>query len=265
MFKDLSVSCSRTASYGFIGALLSMGAPLGLLTLRTVRQESWQLSLDRVAAEIGQDLEAYSYISISTALAFTAFGMFLGRRVDLLAERSETDDLTGLYNARGLSRRLNEEMTRFARYRQPLALLLLDVDGLKDINDQFGHPAGNSALRQVATAMRDELRASDVGARWGGDEFAILAPNTSSSAAEALAERVRSSISSAQFAWQSSVSLGIAAISAPTSQTPISADAIMQIADAALYEAKNRGRNSIALRTDSCTDPQPVYRAGPPP
>ena len=245
------MSSSRTASYGFIGGLLSLGAPLGLLTLRTARHQSWPVSLDRLTAEISNDLGTYSYIGISTALVFMTCGLILGRRADRLAERSETDDLTGLYNARGLSRRLHEEMNRFARYREPLALLLLDVDGLKDINDRFGHAAGNFALRHVAKAMRAELRTSDVGARWGGDEFAILAPNTSRAAAEALAERIRSLIGHTQLAWPSSVSMGIAAISAPHWQAPIGADDIMQMADAALYAAKNGGRNRIVIAAES--------------
>jgi GGDEF domain-containing protein len=122
-------------------------------------------------SEIQGDLDVYTYLSISTALVFTALGTALGWQADVLAERSETDLLTGLYNARGLSRRLNDELARFKRYGAPLALLLLDVDGLKEINERFGHSAGDRALVHVADAVRAELRSSDIGARWGGDEF----------------------------------------------------------------------------------------------
>lgn len=102
---------------------------------------------------------------------------------------SETDVLTGLANARGLFDRLEAELARSRRYHEPLALLLVDLDGLKRINDRHGHHAGDEAIRSLAAVIRFQLRESDVGARWGGDEFAVLAPNTSEHDAVALAAR----------------------------------------------------------------------------
>jgi diguanylate cyclase (GGDEF)-like protein len=203
-------------------------------------------------SEIQGDLDVYTYLSISTALVFTALGTALGWQADVLAGRSETDLLTGLYNARGLSRRLNDELARFKRYGAPLALLLLDVDGLKEINDRFGHSAGDRALVHVADAVRGELRSSDIGARWGGDEFAIVAPNTTTDAAQSLAERVRTSIARLQVPWRLSVSIGAMAIDTVNVEQPTTVTAMMQIADAALYDAKNRGRNSVVLSSSEC-------------
>jgi diguanylate cyclase (GGDEF)-like protein len=185
------------------------------------------------------------YVSVSTAIAFALFGILLGRQADLLADLSETDALTGLRNARGLSERLEVEIARLGRYPQPLALLLVDLDGMKHTNDRFGHHAGDVALRHVADAIRAELRATDVGARWGGDEFAILAPNTPEPAAMTLAERIRALIARQDVRWPLTASIGVAVADAAQAQEPMSVATLMQAADAALYEAKHRGRNTV--------------------
>lgn len=244
----------RSVSYGLIGGLLSVGAPLGLLVLRLARRRTWSLSLRRSAEAARNDLGVYMYVGLSTAVVLTALGVMLGRRADQLAELTETDELTGLHNARGLSRRLNEEVDRFSRYREPLALLLLDVDGLKRINDRFGHSAGNLVLQHVAAAMRAELRASDVAARWGGDEFAILALNVSKLSALSLADKVRSLIAGVSGPWRSTVSIGVVTTDSAHIQKRLAAAAMMDVADAALYEAKRRGGNNVVVRDSS----QPV-------
>ena len=242
------MSSRRSFSYGLVGALLSLGAPLGLLALRRTAQRDWPLPLGHLSDEVVDDLGLYTYITVSTAIVFTAFGVLLGHRADHFAELSETDALTHLCNRRGLSRRLTEELNRFNRYGEPLALLLLDVDGLKDINDRFGHSAGDLALDHVAAAMRNELRASDVGARWGGDEFAILAANTPVTAARSLAERIRALIGRARLPWPLTVSTGIAALERHPGRQRVSETTLMQAADASLYDAKNKGRNEVVLK-----------------
>lgn len=241
----------RRVSYGLIGGLLSIGAPLGLLALRTSHGHTWSL-WRQISDELRRDPGLYSYVGVSTAAVFTAFGIVLGWRADALAELSVTDELSGLYNARGLSRRLNEEVDRFRRYREPLALLLLDVDGLKQINDRLGHLAGNLVLRHVAAAIGAELRASDVGARWGGDEFAVLAPNASKPAALSLAQRVRSLIASSEADWQPTVSIGVA-VTGVDAHERLTTATMMQTADAALYEAKSRGKNSVVVKDAGAT------------
>src|SRR5581483_7939723 len=99
----------------------------------------------------------------------------IGRQADQLAALSETDSLTGLPNRRALERHLDEEYRRSLRYGTPVSFLMLDVDGLKRVNDSAGHHAGDLLIRSVANAIRDALRGSDFAARWGGDEFAIVA------------------------------------------------------------------------------------------
>jgi diguanylate cyclase (GGDEF)-like protein len=236
----------RRVSYGVIGAILSTGAPIGLAVVRLLQHGgSW--SVRALTTEVAADPLGYAYVGVSTTIAFALFGFLVGGQADRLAVLSETDALTGLHNARGLSGRFEEELARFGRYRQPLALLLVDLDGLKRINDRSGHLAGDVALRRVADAIRAELRATDIGARWGGDEFAILAPNTGEPAALILAERIRTLIARRNVPWRLTASIGVAVAEATTqAQERMTPARLMRIADAALYEAKRRGRNTVS-------------------
>ena len=239
----------RRASYAVLGGLLSMGAPIGLLAIRFLQHRTSSWSLRRVMSEVAADPAGYAYVGVSTAIAFTLFGFRLGCQADELTELSKTDALTSLHNARGLSERLQEEVARFSRYREPLALLFVDLDGLKRVNDRYGHRAGDTALRRVADAIRAELRATDTGARWGGDEFAILAPNTSESAALALAERIRSLIARQDVPSRLTASIGVVTTDAARADGRNDPATLMHIADAALYDAKHRGGNTVAARS----------------
>jgi diguanylate cyclase (GGDEF)-like protein len=230
----------RRLSYAALGAFLSVGAPVGLLLVRLNR--GGRISFARIGAELAENVPIYRYISISTGLVFTLFGGMLGRQADRLAELATTDALTGLQNARALQDRLQREVARAVRYRQPLSLLLIDLDGLKVINDRLGHPAGDRALLHVADAIRVQLRASDIGSRWGGDEFALLAPNTRRPAAAALAQRVQSLVGHAPVGDgvpPMTVSIGIATFD-PDGAAQVDASSLMKEADTALYGAKRR-------------------------
>jgi len=226
----------RRFSYGLVNGMLSAGVPIGLLAVRWMRRRRRQTSRLRATAE-----------DIATAAVFATFGYLIGRKADELAERADTDALTGLYNARGFEARLSSEIARTARYQTPLSLLLIDLDRLKLINDVHGHYAGQTALRRVAAAIRAELRASDVGARWGGDEFAVVAPNTSTGAAWAMAERIRSAIVKAATKWPLTASIGITTLERVEVGCEMDVETLTRSADAALYEAKRRGRNRVAM------------------
>ena len=157
-----------------------------------------------------------------------------------LAAESVTDVLTGLMNRRGFVRRLEEEISRANRHNQPLSLLLLDVDAFKDYNDRFGHPEGDSALRGVAQILQQSVRNYDVVARHGGEEFAVIAPNTDRAAAGVLAERFRNAIESAPWQKRSvTVSIGVAC----SGDAVVSSERLIEAADKALYRAKAEGRN----------------------
>ena len=236
----------RRYSYALTAGVLSSGAPAGLLGVRLAKANGEKVSLNNVRSELSSDRAAYLYIGGATAIICAALGYFLGRQADRLAQLSETDPLTDLLNARGFAARLQSEVKRTKRYRQPLSLLFLDVDGLKHINDRHGHRAGSDALRHVANVIRSELRETDTSARWGGDEFTILAPNTPADAALSFAERIRSRIAEQSAGWPLTASIGVATMNGEGHGTPDDAVAMMRAADTAMYHAKRCGKNAVA-------------------
>jgi len=169
------------------------------------------------------------------------------RELDLLAG---TDPLTGLLNRRHMLERIEIEMSRLERGGKPFVLVMGDVDDFKSFNDQYGHECGDSALVYVSNLMRDSLRKLDRLARWGGDEFLILLPETGLREGGMVAERVREvieSISLSHGGRQMSVkmSFGVSVCARPGSIK----DYINE-ADQALYAAKRRGRNSVVIWRD---------------
>jgi len=166
------------------------------------------------------------------------------------------DYLTGLPNFRSLSERFEGEIKRATRYRRLLSLIMLDLDGFKEINDKFGHLAGNAALKHVAVLLRNFMRETDVVGRYGGDEFMILLPETPKHIAEGLAMDIRALISTTPLPWPGegliplTVSLGMASFPRDA-QT---AESLMAEADGAMYVAKRAGRNQVCFsRPDTST------------
>jgi diguanylate cyclase (GGDEF)-like protein len=231
---------SRRVSYSLIALALAGGAPLGLVLLRICR--AGVFSPGWVTREITADAWTYGYVAFSTALVFSAFGYALGRQVDRLVELFSTDPLTNLKNRRVMQERLEEEIAHAERYGTSLSLLLIDLDGLKTLNDRDGHWAGDVALRRAAAAVRSGCRATDIAARWGGDEFALLAPHTGPSEARHLAERIRE-LAAKEGPQSITVSVGVA--TAARSRPGWTPEALVREADGALYEAKRLGRNRV--------------------
>ena len=231
---------SRRLVYGSVGLLLSAGAPVGLMIVRFAAGLASPRSL---AEEWTQQWLTYVYVALSTAIVFTAFGAVMGGKADRLALQATVDGLTRLLNRRGLAARLEIEVSRAQRYGQPLSLLLIDLDRLKRINDRRGHAAGDDALRRVGEAIRFGCRATDVGGRWGGDEFLVLAPSTPLDEARRLGERIRDLLSAPGGPTAITVSVGIACTVRSPAASP---DDLLRQADAALYEAKRHGRNQVS-------------------
>jgi diguanylate cyclase (GGDEF)-like protein len=205
------------------------------------------------------DREIYIYTATSTTMAFALFGGVLGYYADRLAQLATTDSLTGLFNARAFNERLHQELGRATRYQDPLSVLIVDLDGLKRVNDQYGHEAGNAALRSVAAAIRSGLREIDVGARLGGDEFGVLAPRTDEGSAVVLAERLRALVSvrvKGAAGRGATISIGVASLvpSRGARPTPI---ALMAAADTALYQAKREGGDRVVAGTRARAIPPP--------
>jgi diguanylate cyclase (GGDEF)-like protein len=235
----------RRWRYALIGLALATGAPGGLLLLRSLMAGEWPQPA-WVAAQVAREPSLYAYLLVSTALVFALFGLALGRTAERLAELSVSDPLTGLLNARVLAQRLAAECARASRYGEPLSLILIDVDGLKQLNDSGGHAAGDAALCAVASAVRDCSRASDIASRWGGDEFSLIAPNTATAAALRMAERIRSLAAHAAASGGAAVTVSVGV--ATSAAGACSAERLRSCADAALYEAKHAGRNCVRAR-----------------
>lgn len=153
-----------------------------------------------------------------------------------------TDSLTGLPNLRFLRETLGREIERVRRYQHPLTLIMIDMDGLKVINDRLGHEAGNRALQRLAEQIRSSLRSTDFAARFGGDEFAVLLPHANADEGERLAERLRSRLErDRSLPLPLRASFGVATVLGALAD----ADALLEAADRALYQAKRGGKNRI--------------------
>mgnify|MGYP002393284444 CR=1 FL=1 len=162
-----------------------------------------------------------------------------------LAALASQDGLTGLKNRRAFEERMTEELARIRRSGQPVSLLLLDIDHFKAVNDSFGHPRGDEVLRTVARLFSRAIRDSDVAVRFGGEEFAVILPNTGVGGAQDMGERLRLLIASAP--WEDrpiTVSVG-AATAESTSEVTLGE--LIEQADRALYRSKQAGRNRVTL------------------
>lgn len=171
----------------------------------------------------------------------------LERERDHLAHEATVDKLTGLLNRRAFDRRLADEFSRARRYGTHLSLVMFDLDGFKRINDESGHQAGDALLRAVGGLLRSSLRTSDLAARFGGDEFAVLLPGTGKTEAWAVSEKLRGGIRSIDAqpgrALSATASMGVATLSEEMAQ----GSELVEAADAALLVAKRLGRDRVEL------------------
>lgn len=244
---------SRAVQYALWALLLSQGSPIGGLLLHVLVEGK------PARLELTGHVLLYAYMSVATAVVFTTFGYGLGRLADELTKRqralreanrrlhwlSEVDALTGVLNRRAIRRRLRAELGRAQREGSTTALILLDLDHFKCVNDRFGHAAGDRVLRRVGRCLRQSARASDSVGRIGGEEFLVVLPATSLHEAGHFAERLRRRVARAPLSTTVptiTASLGVAITS--SAETP-DADAAVRRADAAMYRAKAEGRDRV--------------------
>ncbi|MCX6645660.1 MAG: GGDEF domain-containing protein, partial [bacterium] len=163
---------------------------------------------------------------------------------------SVTDPLTKLSNRRAFIQRLEEEFKRSVRYRTPLSMAICDLDDFKRINDRYGHQAGDLVLIEVSKILMDSVREVDLAGRWGGEEIALIFPQTKTDGAMIACERIRKKISELKVPFPGTVitvtmSIGISTVD-PDETCPRSVEAMMGLADHAMYLAKQNGKNRVA-------------------
>jgi diguanylate cyclase (GGDEF)-like protein/hemerythrin-like metal-binding protein len=163
-------------------------------------------------------------------------------RARTMARRADTDALTGVLNRAGFNQAFSREFSRARRYRQPLSLVLLDIDHFKNVNDGYGHPAGDKVLEGTARLLETRVREADLVARWGGEEFAVLAPMTDAAGAVRLAEKLRGLMEVTHLGPVGAVtaSFGVAEMRSDDTM-----EAMLHRVDEALYGAKDAGRNQV--------------------
>ena len=228
---------------------------IDLLLFNEADRTFWQEAFRPEPAEI--------YMRVVLLIVFVTFGLYaritivrqdaihheleleIERRRDverILEELATQDPLTGIYNRRRGMEALRFEIERAHRYTTPLTLILFDVDNFKEINDQYGHEKGDTALCRIAQAVTAALRETDVFSRWGGEEFTVLAPGIDLHGGQALAQKLRTTVQNLTWDWPDplTISLGIATLGA--GDNPAS---LLDRADRALYEAKRGGKNRL--------------------
>lgn len=212
------------------------GAPLGALSVMFA--EARHLSLDEL-----ETLESLA-AQVALGLRLAEMGRDAEQLVARLTDLATTDALTGVANRRRGEALLEQEIKRARRYQTPLSLITIDVDHFKAINDRYGHPVGDAALRVLAQAIRAELRSSDWLARTGGDEFQIVVTHTNAIDGLKMAEKIRLAVKATIFPGCDRLSVSMAVAQAGEEE---SADGLMVRAAAALARAKRSGRNCVEL------------------
>jgi diguanylate cyclase (GGDEF)-like protein/putative nucleotidyltransferase with HDIG domain len=208
------------------------------------------LSTDLVLAMLGVAMAAF-WVGNPWLIPFAVAPLLLIHRslsVPQLQEEARVDPKTGLFNARHFAVALNEELIRAERFERPLSLVMADLDLLRDINNTYGHLAGDAVLQGVAEVFRAQLRHYDVPARFGGEEFAILLPETPPEQAFEIAERIRRTVAASSFDVETSsepiratISIGVAGFP----RDGADANELIHQADLAVYRAKLQGRNRV--------------------
>jgi diguanylate cyclase (GGDEF)-like protein len=189
----------------------------------------------------------YALSQIKTELANTTV------RAELMEQLAIRDGLTGLVNRRGLDDILRTNVASTHRYKNPLTVIMFDIDHFKRVNDNYGHQAGDEVLQETAQVVQSLMRSSDTVCRWGGEEFLIVCRETNLTGGQILAERLRASIEQHSF-YQNipiTASFGVASFT-----TGMTTDDLTRAADDRLYQAKEAGRNVVipALAQDTTSD-----------
>jgi diguanylate cyclase (GGDEF)-like protein len=228
--------------YGLLATVLMFARgvkPSDTIRLDCVLIDAGLLSLGAIAAALWGDYPGLvALMLLPLALAYRALA------IPALVEATRIEPKTGLYNLRHFQAALGQELGRAGRFDRPVALLMVDVDQLREINTAHGHVAGDRALVGVAEALKTATREYDVAARFGGDEFCVLLPETDLDGALVVAERVRALVEETTREADVHVTVSIGAVA--HRGAGVTAEGLIAVADRAAYQAKASGRNAIA-------------------
>jgi diguanylate cyclase (GGDEF)-like protein len=195
---------------------------------------------------------AFFAVALTITWHATLVGLVVARLVNELQRLSRHDVLTGLLNRRAMEEALESELERSRRTREPFAVMMLDLDHFKRINDQHGHPVGDLALKHVAKVLTSAMRKGDSVARFGGEEFIVLMPGTRLNDAEPLAEKLRGVLEASPLTHSAgAVNLSVSVGVAQWRHAADDASRVLSRADAALFQAKVQGRNCVVAEIES--------------
>jgi diguanylate cyclase (GGDEF)-like protein len=224
-----------------MGELLSQQANVTALGARTDEVGALMKSFTSMLTTIEQQAVEINTFATRLDAAYKELEVTNAR----LKETSFRDDVTGLYNRRFFSLRLEEEISRFRRFNHPVSVVLLDLDGFKNVNDEFGHAVGDETLREIAQILMKHSRGINVVSRYGGDEFVILLVETSKAGARLYADRIRQVVATFPFSHGKPITASFGVASLPDDEAATSED-LFRAADEALYAAKRAGKNQVA-------------------
>jgi diguanylate cyclase (GGDEF)-like protein len=224
-----------------MGELLSQQANVTALGARTDEVGALMKSFTSMLTTIEQQAVEINTFAMRLDAAYKELEVTNAR----LKETSFRDDVTGLYNRRFFSLRLEEEISRFRRFNHPVSVVLLDLDGFKNVNDEFGHAVGDETLREIAQILMKHSRGINVVSRYGGDEFVILLVETSKAGARLYADRIRQVVATFPFSHGKPITASFGVASLPDDEAANSED-LFRAADEALYAAKRAGKNQVA-------------------
>uniref|UniRef100_UPI0035AE8E56 sensor domain-containing diguanylate cyclase n=1 Tax=Chitinimonas sp. TaxID=1934313 RepID=UPI0035AE8E56 len=247
---------TREMHASWFGPLVVSEELVGVLTIQSTAEHAYG---DREQL-IFRTLSAYVAVAVANARVYTRLNEQHAKLTAVEAEMrrlATTDALTGIPNRRQFISALGQEARRSRRNGRPLSVIMADIDHFKRVNDTFGHAAGDLVLTRVARLLQGNKRSADIVGRLGGEEFAVLLPETEVAQAAEVADRLRVLIANEQILFDGApipvtISFGCAAI-APIQEglsEPASIEAVLQAADRALYQAKNAGRNRTAWVRD---------------
>jgi diguanylate cyclase (GGDEF)-like protein len=219
--------------------------PVGIIAIPMVVNDAVLGLIELRSAKLGpqlMDINARFFDVMASTAANALRNAQLFEEVEL---RSRTDFLTGLPNHRFFQATLAVELGRTQRHNRSLSLLIIDLDFLKEVNDRYGHPSGDMVIRRIAENIRSNCREIDFAARWGGEEFTVILPESTLNDAVQVAERIREKIAAEQFPGIGNITASIGVSNYPVNA--LSKEDLVRVADQALYVAKNAGRDRVAF------------------